>query len=121
MSDWSARLSDLRALLADKLGVMGADLGHQVRRAGRRLPRRVRREAEFLVRAEEMARHPRLARLIDPREVARAQGRVARHLEGINPALLRRNRRKDRVAAFALYVLVTSALVVTLLWWRGYV
>jgi hypothetical protein len=110
MSDWSSRLTGVRALLADKLGATGDDFGRQVRRAGRRLPRRVRREAEFLVRAEEMARHPKFARLIDPRAVARAEGRLSRHL-----------RRKDGVALVALYVLVTFALVVTLLWWRGIV
>ncbi len=121
MSDWSNHLFTLRRLLAEKLGTRGGDLGSQLRRVGRRLPRRVRREAEYLVRAETMARHPRLARLVDPRAVDRAHGRIARHLEGIDPVAIRRNRRKDSVAAFALYVLVTFALVVTLLWWRGLV
>ena len=79
------------------------------------------REAEFLARAETMARHPRLARLVDPREVSRAEGRVSRHLAGIDPALLRRNRIKDGAAALALYLLATFALVVLLLWWRGIV
>lgn len=120
MSDWSERLIDLRRLLAEKLGTRGGDLGAHVRQAGRRLPRGVRRDAEYLARAEEMARHPRFARLVDPRRVERAQGRVARHLEGIDLAAIRRNRRKDRVASLGLYVLVTFALVVTLLWWRGY-
>lgn len=121
MQDWPDRIADLRLRLREKLGVAGPDLGRQVRRAGRRLPRRVRQEAEFLSRAESMARHPRLARLVDPREVARAEGRLSRHLAGIDPALLRRNRIKDGVAAVGLCVLATFALVVTLLWWRGFV
>lgn len=121
MPDWSDRLADLRALLAEKLGTGERDLRGHLRRAGRRLPRRVRREADYLVRAEEMGRHPRLARLVDPRQVARAQGRVARHLRSIDPARLRRDRRKNAVAGLGLIVLAAFALVVTLLWWRGYV
>jgi hypothetical protein len=121
MTDWTSRLSDLRAQLGEKLGVDGPDLGSQVRRAGRRLPRRARKEAEFLVRAEEMARHPRFARLIDPRAVDRAQRRISGRLAGIDPARDRRNRRKNFAAALGFYVLVTFALVVTVLWWRGYV
>ena len=121
MSEWPDRLAELRAQLAEKLGARGPTLRAQLRRAGRRLPRRARREAEFLVRAEEMARHPRLARLVDPRDVARAQGRIGRHLQGIDPALRRRNQRWNAAAALGLYVLATFALVVTVLWWRGYV
>lgn len=121
MPDWPDRLAELRAQLAERLGARGPTLRAQLRRAGRRLPRRLRREAELLARAEEMSRHPRLARLVDPRDVARAQRRIGRHLGGIDPALLRRNRRWNAAAALGLHVLATFALVVALLWWRGYV
>ncbi len=121
MTDLSTRFADLRALLAEKLGVGQGDLSRQIRRAGRRLPRKFRREAEFLARAETMARHPRLSRLLDAREVARAESRVARHLRAIDPVRQRRGHRLDRLAAAGFYLLVTFALVVTVLWWRGYV
>ncbi len=119
MSDWPDRLCNLRVLLADKLDARGANLGSQLRWARRRLPRQVRREAEYLAQAEQIARHPKFARLIDPRAVSRAHGRLARHLDGVDLATIRRNRRKDRAATLALYVLVTFALVVAMLWWRG--
>jgi hypothetical protein len=121
MTDWTSRLSDLRTQLTEKLGVTGTDFGAQVRRAGRRLPRRARRDAETLIRAEEMARHPKLARLIDPREVSRAQRRMSHRLGVLDPARDRRDRRLNLLAALGLYVLVTFALVVTVLRWRGYV
>lgn len=121
MSDWSGRLSDLRALLTERLGVAGRDLRDQVRRAGRRLPRAARRDAEFLARAETMARHPRFARLIDPREVKRAERRLSHRLRAIDPAAERRNRRLNLLAAAGFYLLVTFALVVALLVWRGIV
>ena len=121
MPPWSDRLASVRLLLSEKLGTRGGDLRSHVRTAGRRLPRRLRREAEFLTRAETMARHPRFARLVDPRQVARAEGRLSRHLQGIDPALIRRNRAKNTAAGLGLIVLATFALVVTALWWRGYV
>jgi hypothetical protein len=121
MPDWSDRLSDIHALLGEKLGVAGPNLRDQVRRAGRRLPRRARRDAELLVRAETMARHPRFARLVDPREVSRAERRLSHRLRAIDPRAQRRAQRLDRLAAVGLYVLVTFGLVVTLLWWRGLV
>lgn len=117
MPDWSHRLGDLRQLLADKLGAGARDL----RRARPRLPRRLRREADVLLRAETMGQHPRFARLVDPREVARAERRISRHLRAYDPALDRRNRRKDAVARLAFCLLVTALLVVALLWWRGLV
>lgn len=121
MPDWSDRLSQIHVLLGEKLGLAGPDLRGQVRRAGRRLPRRVRRDAEVLVRAETMARHPRFARLVDPREVARAERRLSHHLRSIDVAAQRRNRRLNRLATAGFYLLATFALVVTLLWWRGLV
>ena len=121
MPDWTDRLSSVHALLGERLGVAGPDLREQVRRAGRRLPRRARRDAELLVRAEAMARHPGFARLVDPREVARAERRLSRRLRTIDPRLRRRNRRLDLLAAAGFQVLATFALVMTLLAWRGIV
>lgn len=121
MSDWSSRLSDLHALLTERLGVAGRDLGDQVRRAGRRLPRGARRDAELLIRAETMARHPKFARLIDPREVARAERRLSHRLRSMDPAAERRNRRLNLLAAAGFHLLVILALVVVLLVWRGVV
>ena len=119
--DWTTRLSDLRSLLADKLGARGPTLSSQVRKARRRLPRRLRRDAHALLRAETMARHPRLARLVDPREVARSQARLSRHLGRIDPRAIRRDRAKNAAAGVGLILLATFALVVALLRWRGYV
>ncbi|WP_210527152.1 hypothetical protein [Rubellimicrobium arenae] len=121
MSDWSPHLASLRTLLHDQLGVRGRTLGQQVRRAGRRLPRALRTDALFLARAEEMARHPRLARLVDPRQVAKAEGRVASHLRSLDPVQARRHRRLDWLATAGFYILSTAALIVAVLWWRGFI
>lgn len=119
--DWTRHLGDVRTLLAEKLGAKGPTLSSQVRRTQRRLPRRLKRDAQTLLRAEAMARHPRFARLVHPREVARSQRRLSRHLEAIDTKAIRRNRAKNAAAGVGLIVLATFALVVWLLWWRGLV
>lgn len=119
--DWTHRLGELRTLLADKLGAKGPTLSSQVRRAQRRLPRRLRRDAQALLRAETMARHPRFARMVDPREVARSHARLSRHLGAIDTKAIRRDRAKNAAAGLGLIVLAILALVVWLLWWRGLV
>ena len=119
--DWTDRLGGLRTQLAEKLGARGPTLARQLSRARRRLPRRLRREAETLARAEAMARHPLLARRLDPRAMSRAERRLSRHLGAIDLKALRRDRAKDAAAGLGLIVLATFALVVWLLWWRGLV
>jgi hypothetical protein len=115
------RLAQLRRLLADKAEAGPGSLRAQLARAGRRLPRFVRRDGRFLAEAEAMARDPRLARLIDPRELRRAHARVARHLRGLDLAAARRRRRLDRLALVGFYVFVALGLVLAVALWRGLV
>jgi len=68
-----------------------------------------------------MARHPRFARMIDQREVRRAERRLSSRLRAIDPARQRRDRRLNHLAAAGNYDLVIFGLVVALLWWRGFV
>ena len=121
MLDWTDRLSNIHTLLGEKLGLAGPNLGEQVRQAGRRLPRRARRDAETLVRAESMGRHPKFARLVDPREVESAERRLSWRLGATDAKAQRRAKRMDALATLGLQVLATFGLVVTLLWWRGLV
>lgn len=114
-------LTELRALMAEKAEARGGSLRAQLARAGRGLPRAVRREGRFLAQAETMAQNPRTARLVDPRAAARAHDRVARHLRGLDPLGARRRRRLDLLALAGFYVLVTFGAVVAVLVWRGLV
>lgn len=111
--------ADLAHLVAQKLGVSGAGLDKARRRAGRLLPRWVRRDLSWLATQEAMAGHPRLRMQIDTARVAKVAGRVARHLETIDP----KERAKDRwlglAAVIAFNFLLVAALVIAVLAWRG--
>ncbi len=116
----NAKSQALLRLLQAKLGVRGRDLEQAMRRAGRRLPHRVRGQAARLVAAQKMAGHPKLARQLDSREFSRAYAEVSAHLAAIDVA----DRRKGRLIGLAAAVAANLLIVITafLFWlsWRGY-
>lgn len=111
----------LRALLKAKLGVGGRNLPDALARAGRRLPRAVRTQAQMLVEAERQAVHPKFARQVDAHAVRRGYRAVVAHLEAIDLADRRRGWLLGVAGALAFNVLLAFALFVTWLWWQGYV
>lgn len=88
-AEFNSRVARLRAALGQKLHAGGRDLEHQIRRAGRRLPRRQRRAAAVILGAQDWMGHPRLARIVDRRAVAAAFDDLHGHLERIDPGAAR--------------------------------
>ena len=119
--DMAARSRKLRGLMQEKLGVRGRDLRQSLRRAGRRLPRRVRAQGEALVRAEMLAHNPKTARQVDAVTVERAYDVLRAHLEAIDVGEMRKVRLLGLAGAVAANVIGVAALFVVWLWWRGYV
>lgn len=111
----------LQKLLRSKLGVRAHDLEQALRRAGRRLPRRVRGQAARLVAAQKMAGNPRLARQMDADALARAYADVSAYLTAIDVADRRKGRLISLAAAVALNLLIVIVGFLLWLWWRGYV
>lgn len=111
----------LRTGFAERLGLRGPDLAGVVRKAGRQVPRRLRPAAAVLVEAERMAENPRLARLIDGARVERAARDLEEWLATQDPRERRRTRIINLAALGGFYILVTGALVVAVLVWRGIV
>ena len=109
------------ALLRDRLGLRGSDLGRQLRKAGRRLPRRIRQDGETLAMARLYAGHPKMARRLDAATLARAEDRLTRHLSAINPREARRTRMINIAALLALQILLLGIGIVAFLVWRGIV
>ncbi len=109
----------LADLLHRKMGVGGRGLEARLRRARRRLPRRIRREAELFAEAARLQANPRLARMADPERLDAAFRAVESYLDGID----RWQRRKDAALALlsvnAFNLLVLAALLVAFLRWRG--
>ncbi len=106
--------------MAAQLRVRGDGLADVAERAGRKLPKRLRGDAQVLIDAEALSGHPKLAKRIDAKRVSRSERRLNAFLDGQNPAAERRGEILDAVARIA-FVLVTIVLgVFFTLIYRGY-
>jgi len=115
------RSERLAALLAEKRGIGGEGLERKLKRAGRSLPRWVRRETRALVEARALEQHPKLVRRVDYPRIERGIGRVEAWLAQQDPWERRKAWMIGFAAANAFNVLVVFTLVVSVLVWRGYV
>ncbi|WP_068109758.1 hypothetical protein [Tropicimonas marinistellae] len=110
----------LAVLMREKLGVGGEDqLEVKLRRAGRLLPRAVRKDANYLVEMEKLAQHPKLSRQIDGERLNRAQAHLRNHLDTIDPADRRKGRILGIVAPLAFNLLLIAAALIVWMAWSG--
>lgn len=114
-------VDDLRLRFEEKLQVKGKSFAVQLRKARRRLPHKVRRDAMFLEQSVDLAEHPKLARMVDPSRAKTAYQNVRDYLDSVDLAAARRDAALNLVASIAFAVLVTGILVLTVLVWRGFV
>ncbi len=105
-------------LMEERLRVKGPTLEDQVRRAGRRLPRKVRDAAAALASAVVMIRSPKLMAQVDDETVAHAYDICVRHLKTLNPSAARRGLLLDMAARIAFALLAVAALTIGFLYWR---
>lgn len=108
-------------MLAERLSLKRGGLADRLRRAGRRLPARIRAQARIVAEAEALSAHPKLARRIDHDAVARAHIEVRDHLRGIDAGYLRRGALLGVLGSLAFNLLVFAALMLAVLRWRGVV
>lgn len=118
LSDQMDRIS---ALFEERMRIKGPDLRRQVYKAGRKLPRRVRRAAGNLLMVRDLIGHPKLSRQINESALRRDAALILEHLEAIDP----RQERIGRILAFLAKVstvlILGFVLVVWYLWSRGLV
>lgn len=107
------------ALLEERLGARGRDLPEKLAQVNRRLPRPVRRAAEALAAAGEMAKNPKLQIRVDEAQVAEAYDICLRHLAPMG----RRGRSGGFLASFgasaAFSVLLVAAGLIGFMLWKG--
>ena len=116
----SERTEALTRKLSAKLRVRGETLADVAANAGRRLPKRIESDLKTMIDAENMARHPKLAHRVDDRRIRRAERKLNRFLEKLNPAAERRGEVLDLIAKIAfVFVVVVLSVFFTLIW-RGY-
>ncbi len=114
-------VNEVRDGLQGKLHVRGRSLDAQIRKAGRRLPRRVRQDATYLAQGVALMENPKLARMIDIGKARQAHRNVMAHLNSIDIAAQRRNAALNLVASIAFALLVTGVLLLFVLWQRGFI
>lgn len=107
-------------LMEQRLRVHGKGLRAKLRRGGRRLPRRIRREAEVLAEAAEKAQVPKLLLHLDHARVAEAYDACIGHLNAVGRSARLRAYFLDLLTAVALIAVVVAALLIAVLVWRGF-
>ncbi|EPX80899.1 hypothetical protein thalar_01121 [Litoreibacter arenae DSM 19593] len=111
----------ISALLREKLGIRGPSLEAQTRRAGRTLPRHVRRAALALADAERMAQAPTMRLRLDPGQVSAAYDTCLRYLEGVDEKALKSKAFFGFASTVIVQIVVVAGVAITVLRWRGYI
>ncbi|MDG1129067.1 MAG: hypothetical protein P8N68_08185 [Paracoccaceae bacterium] len=119
--DISHMAQELCTLFDEKLSLRRGTLQTRLNRAGRRLPARIRAQAQLVAEAETLADHPKLALRIDHVRVARAHAEVRAHLRSIDPADRRRGAILGLLGGLAFNLLLLAGLTLAFLRWRGFV
>jgi flagellar biosynthesis/type III secretory pathway ATPase len=112
---------DLRRLFEDRLRIKGRSLEAQVAKAGRQLPKRVRADARYIAEAVTLRQNPKLARMIDESQIARARQNVVEHLEKINPNDRLKGRVLNWLGAISAFGITLFAVLVWVAVERGLV
>ncbi|KUJ82293.1 hypothetical protein [Ruegeria profundi] len=119
--DIQTQIAQTVELLRKKLGVKDTTLTTSIRKAKRRLPRRIYKQALLLARAEPLADHPRLRLTLDAQKLARASEQVQEHLSGINLADRRLGWFLGMLGGLAFNLLALSVLLLIFLRWQGFI
>ena len=107
-------------LMEERLRIKGNGLHEKLRKGGRLLPRRVRAAAIQLADAAERSRNPKLLLQIDETAVAAAYDICSKHLSKIDASQRRITGVLGTASSMAASLLVVGAIVVGVLYWRGY-
>ncbi|SFD93809.1 hypothetical protein [Roseivivax sediminis] len=118
-ADLTARVARIETLMAERLGLKSGTLRKRATRAGRDLPRGVRRDLGTLAEAAHLSGHPRLRPLIDPARVGAAADRAEAHLRGIDVRDRRIGKALGLAATLAVNLGLLAVLLLVLLRWRG--
>ena len=117
----AAELTDeIATLMRSEFKADGDTLSETVTACRRRLPRRLRRDADFLAQIEPLAAHPKLSHQLDHARVTRAHRDLKAHLIRIGA-----HRRRGEIAlailgSVAFSLLGVVVLVIVVLRWRGF-
>lgn len=106
-------------LMQERLGVKGATLAEKVKRGGRKLPRKVRDEAEYLSLAAAQAVNPKLYLRLDHERIAQAYDICVKHLVGVRRWERRQEAFMRVFGRIALILVTVLALALGVMLWQG--
>ena len=112
--------SDLTRLAGEKFRFETESLARAMKKAGRRLPRHVHKQAAILIEAEQRAGHPKLAMTLDAKEIQRATETVKSALNAIDPADQRKGLILSTLGMVVFNLIAVAAGLVLILRWRGF-
>ena len=117
----NTQVDDVRQMMAQRLRVRGKTLDAQVRKAGRLLPKPVRRDANYLAQAATVMDHPKLSRMVDAAKASSAHARITEFLAGVDPKDRARGKLLNWLGSLAFGFIVLTIVIVTVLVKRGLV
>ena len=115
-----AKADEIYELMGERLPVRGTDLVSRTYKAGRLLPRRIRKEALYLGEAAKLVENPKLMKMVDFQRVNTAFRACLHYLKSINVAARRRELLLGILGSIGLAIFVVSGLGIFVLSWRGY-
>jgi len=85
----SSVIDEVETLMAERLSARGRDLEQKLKHAGRRLPRKIRVQAQYLVEAQKRYKNPKRAAQYDPARVLAAHKACVNHLSKLDTKAMR--------------------------------
>jgi len=119
--DIEQKAEDIFDALGRKLRLRGKTLAVRVKKAGRLLPRRLRRDLAYMSEALEVAGNPRLARQVDLKRIERTHRYALSWLRDVDPSAQARDLAWETAWRVSLAVLVVGGGLLAVLAWRGFV
>lgn len=111
-------IEEIRTLLKEREHASG-DLDAALKRARRRLPRRIYRQGMRLAAALPLLDHPKLRLTVDEKPLRGAARELRAHLEQIDLADRRKGFWLGVLGSVALSILAVATLLIVVLRWRG--
>ncbi|MHA6325238.1 hypothetical protein [Roseivivax sp. CAU 1753] len=115
------QIARLETLMSDKFGASRGRLDRRVIKAGRLVPKGVRRDLDRVARAQAMAGNPKLARQLDAPAIRAAARRAEDWLASVDVADRRRGAVLGGLGALAFNLIVLFVLALVVLRWRGFI
>lgn len=120
-TDIRAKINRIEKLLEQKFGIRQRGLPRGLRKAGRRLPKRLHQDGAMLIEAELLARNPKARHRLGSIPVEDAFYRLQLHLTAIDVADQRKGNLLKLLGSISVNLIAVVVLFLIWLYWRGYI